>query len=455
MKNKIFMGIFLIIILIANVSFASYSTVTMSVVEEPICTIELGENSKFEKKLIAKDLANKEVTLQLQVTNQEKAELSNAEIVFVIDNSNSMTEAATSTATRSELIKSSAKTFITNLLKSSHDLKIGAVSFSTSSKKNEEGFTTLGTIEDATKLSDLTNDTAALTQAIDGITYAEELVASYTNLEAGLTLGNSLFSSEKNNKYLIILTDGIPNVILDQNAVKYDDKTISATKQRYSDLTSAGVKTITLLSGIREGDDSVNDTYTYNQYIEQIWGTPSNPLNGEFYYVTDDAIEKTITEDIYSSFIPKQKTLKNITVVDYFPAEIIQNFDFAYVTEANIGTISSKVDTTNNSITWTIPELASGKTATVQYKLKLKENFDSSIVNKILNTNQKVDIKYTDFDEKEQDKTSNISPKIKLTEPPAVLPKAGTITLISFTILASGLFIYSIIKLINIHHKMN
>ena len=50
MKNKIFMGLFLIIILIANVSFASYSTVTMSVVEEPICTIKLSENSKFEKK---------------------------------------------------------------------------------------------------------------------------------------------------------------------------------------------------------------------------------------------------------------------------------------------------------------------------------------------------------------------------------------------------------------------
>ena len=62
MKNKIFIGIFLCLILMANVSFASYKTVTMSVVEEPICTIQLGQNSKFEKKLVEKDLANKEVT---------------------------------------------------------------------------------------------------------------------------------------------------------------------------------------------------------------------------------------------------------------------------------------------------------------------------------------------------------------------------------------------------------
>ena len=60
---KWFAVIFLILILLTNLSFASYSTVTMNVVEEPVCTIELGENSKFEKKLISKDLNNKEVTI--------------------------------------------------------------------------------------------------------------------------------------------------------------------------------------------------------------------------------------------------------------------------------------------------------------------------------------------------------------------------------------------------------
>ena len=86
MKKKTFLSIFFILILLANISFASYSTVTMEVVEEPVCTITLGENSKFEKKLIAKDLANKEVTIQLQVTNEEEADFSNAEIVLVTSN---------------------------------------------------------------------------------------------------------------------------------------------------------------------------------------------------------------------------------------------------------------------------------------------------------------------------------------------------------------------------------
>ena len=67
------------------------------------------------------------------------------------------------------------------------------------------------------------------------------------------------------------------------------------------------------------------------------------------------------------------------------------------------------VNTENNSITWTIPELKSGETATVQYKLKLKQNFDSNIVDKILNTNEKVDLKYTDFNDAEVSKTSDVS----------------------------------------------
>ena len=42
MKRSIFVTLFLAIILIANISLASYSTVTMSVVEEPVCTIKIG-----------------------------------------------------------------------------------------------------------------------------------------------------------------------------------------------------------------------------------------------------------------------------------------------------------------------------------------------------------------------------------------------------------------------------
>ena len=86
LKKKIFLVLFLILTFIANVSFASYSTVQMSVVEEPVATVQLGTNSKFEKKLVSKDLKNKEVTIQLQVTNNEKKIKQTSEIYLVLNN---------------------------------------------------------------------------------------------------------------------------------------------------------------------------------------------------------------------------------------------------------------------------------------------------------------------------------------------------------------------------------
>ena len=85
----------------------------------------------------------------------------------------------------------------------------------------------------------------------------------------------------------------------------------------------------------------------------------------------------------------------------------------------------------------------------------IKENFDSSIIDKILNTNQKVDVIYQDFNNKEQTKTSDISPKLKLTEPPTTLPKAGITTfIVTGSIVAISILIFSTAKLLIINRKM-
>lgn len=446
MKKKIFITTLLLLILLVNVSFASYSTVTMSVVEEPICTIQLSDNSKFEKKLISKDLQNKEVTLQLQVTNEEKSNKPTGEIMLVLDNSDSM-KLETSTGTvRKDLVFESAKTLVSNLLKDNENLKIGVVSFSTNTDVSKEG-----TTEDAEVVSKLSNDSNALLNSISSI----EATGPRTDLEAGLEIASGEFTKTDNNKYMIVLTDGVPNVALNYNKVYYSDDVITKTKTKLEALKTANVDVITMLTGIDNPEQvPAGVTKSYNQIITEIFGTQENPTVGTFYYVTDDKVESTIKNDIYNSLVPEEKTLKDIKVVDYFPKEIIDNFDFSYVSNANIGEISTTVDKANNSITWNIPSLASGQTATVQYKLKLKENFDSNIVNKILNTNEKVDVTYTDLDNKSQAKTSDVSPKLKLTEPPATLPKAGTTTFVAIAILATGLLVFSITKLTILNNKM-
>ena len=444
MKKKIFLSLFLIFILIANVSMASYSTVQMEVVEDPVCTIELGDNASFEKRLISQDLANKEVTLQLQVVNNEVAAKPTGELVLVLDNSDSMNNTVdeAETIVRKDLVFESAKTLVSNLLEGNNDLQIGIVSFSSSVEVDEEG-----TAADASVVAPLSSNVNTLTSAIDNI----EANGPRTDLEAGITLGSEQFTETDNNKYMIVLTDGVPNISLGHNNPYYSNDVINATKAKLQELDTNGIQITTMLTGINDEEQlgtGNEDNKTFGQIITEIFGTEENPTVGNFYYVTDDEVEQTITTDIYNSLLPVSQSYTNIVIKDYFPQEIIDNFEFAYVSEANIGEISAEVDPTDNSITWTIPELASGQTATVQYTLKLKQDFDSSIVDKLLDTNERVDITYNDFNGNPQEQTSDVTPVLRLTEPPAVLPKAGITTLlISVGAVAIALLVFSVIKL--------
>ena len=241
MKKKIFLITFLLLILISTCSLASYSTVTMTVVEEPVCTIDLGNDSQFEKKLISKNIANKEVTLQLQVTNNSVASKPTGEIVLVLDNSDSMDNETANKAIRKDLVFNSAKTLVSNLLEDNTQLQIGIVSFSTNVDQEKEA-----TIEDAAVVSNLSNDVTSLTNAIDNI----EANGPRTDLEAGLTLASEQFTKEDNNKYMIVLTDGVPNVALNSNNPYYSDTTITQTKNKLQELSNSGINLTTMLTGI-------------------------------------------------------------------------------------------------------------------------------------------------------------------------------------------------------------
>ena len=440
MKKRMLITVFLVLILIANISLASYETVTMTIIEEPVCTIEIGENSKFEKRLIEKNLTNKEVILQLQVTNEETAVQPTGEVMLVIDNSKSMEEIVEGTTTREDLVIESAKTLVSTILDGNDHLRVGVVSFSSNEEVEKEG-----SIEDANLISELTSNSEELESAISNIEYT----GPRTDLEAGLNLASQYFSEEDNSKYVIVLTDGVPNVAIDYTGGYFSDDVITKTKTQLESLETAGYNVITMLTGISNAEDlpgTRDDDKTYGDIIEEIFGTEENPTVGKFYYVQDTEIEQTITENIYNDLLPVEKVLTDITVTDYFPQEIIDNFDFAYVSEPNIGTVSTEIDKENGSITWTISELAPGETATVQYSLKLKEDFDSTIINQIIDTNEKVDITYTDFEGEIIEDTSDVTPKLRLTEPPIELPKAGTPILFTLFVATIGFLIYSFIK---------
>lgn len=437
MKKKITLIIFLLITMIATTVFATAksSDVTMEVVEDNICKIKLNESADFEKKLIETDLTKHQVTLQLKVNNMAKSIIPSGEMVLVIDSSSSMDEKVSGNKTRKDLVLDSANKLVESLLKANPtSLKIGVVTFSTGTTKDANGYLVTGTEADAQKVCDFTNDVSALKTKISAI----EGTGQYTNLDSGLKLAKSQYTSDNNNKYMIVLTDGLPNLAVGHNdLVTYNGLTdvINETKSTLTSLKN--VDLITMLTGIDNEEatfrkDGTN-TYTYGQVIQTVFGTEKNPTKGKFYKISDNEIEKTITEKIYRDLLPIDNALEDIVVKDYFPQYIVDNFEMTYVEGIDVSNVSAKIDTETNSITWNLANLPAGKTATIQYKLTLKDEFDEKIIGEMLSTNEKVDITYKDFDGSAKEQTSDVTPKIKLvripedtTIAPEPIPKAGS-----------------------------
>lgn len=450
MKKYFTLILFMIITISSTMVFATTDT-TFEVVEDNVCTIKINDYCEFEKKLISSDLNKRQVTIQMKVTNNSIANQPTGEIMLVLDNSASMNEDTADNTIRKDLVFGAAKTLVSQILEDNENLKVGVVSFSTSTSSE-------GTINDASLVSELTNNASALNTAIDGI----EANGPRTNLESGLTLASQYFSDENTNKYIIVLTDGVPNVAIDYDNIYYSDDVINKTKSKLQSLAS-NYNLITMLTGISNADAIITGTTsTYGQFIEKIFGTETNPTAGKFYFIQDPEIESTIKNDIYNDLLPVSQEVTDLEIVDYFPQDIVDNFDFAYVASPNIGEISPEIDKTNNTIIWKIAKLASGETATVQYTLTLKENYNKNIVDVILDTNDKVDITYKDFDGTDGSKTSDETPKVRVTElkgtdpttAPTILPKTGTPVIIAVVGLSIAILIASGVRISILNKKM-
>ncbi|MFR5683731.1 MAG: vWA domain-containing protein [Clostridia bacterium] len=406
MKKRIsILSILLLSFLMISSSFAATTNTTLEIAENNICEINLSDYGKLEKKIVASNLEKKEVTLELKVTNTSKLEEGEipAEVFLVIDNSYSMTEEISAGVTRADALLESAQTLAENLLTLNKNIQIGVVSFSTSAD-NE------GTLEDAKLRSSLSNNLATVKDAISKIKV--DVTGARTNIEAGLTIASENFSNNQDtNKYIILLTDGVPNTAVGGPTLTYSGEVTTKTKAKLQEINQNGINIMSVMTGVDSEAKPIPEK-TYKQLAEDIFGTPEKPTAGLFFYISDDSLEKTIEETIYSEIAKViEYKIEKLIITDYFPQEIIDNYNFEYVSKSNIGKITSTVDPTTNSITWTIEVLNEGETASVQYKLTLKENYNQQIIDKIIPTNTKLEANYTIKDES-VNSSSTISPKL-------------------------------------------
>lgn len=429
MKNKV-INIFLIFTLlffICNTTFAatiSSSKTTMSVVDESICEIKLKDYGNFIKKLTKFDKDKKQVTLTLTLENiAEKENITKPiELFLILDNSNSMTLTYQNKA-KKEYVTKTANAFVDSLFNYFENTKVGIISFSSiDTTLDENANLSLGTENDAKLLLNLSESKDTIKNTINN--YADNK-GPFTNIEAGLSIAEKNFTTGTDSeKYVVLISDGVPNLCLNTSStLTYSGIIATNTKNKLVEMKNKGYHMFSVLMGLSESNTpnpsapTISDGsrhMTYRELAEEIFGTSLNPTAGEFYYIDYNGLSSTLNTNIYEQITySKDKSLKNIVIKDYFPKEIIENFNFEYEKTPNIGNVSTKIDTTDNSITWTIESLKEGEIATLSYNLTLKDEYNEEILDTIIPTNSKVDINF-ETDEGKGNSFSDTSPKVKL-----------------------------------------
>ena len=462
--KKVFSIILLFVMILCittTVNAATYTNTKLEVVDETVCTINLGDMGIFEKKIVNFNADEKSVTLELNIKNIKEVDeaYKPVEIFLVVDNSYS-------TNSNRQTLIDSAKKLVEKLHELDPNVQIGVVSFSSLDASQGE---TEGTINDAELRLDLSTSTSDINNALDSILTDE--LGPRTNLDAGITLANQSFNTDTDaDRFMVILTDAVPNTAVGGPTQTYSGEVTTKTRAKLKEIADSGVNIISSLVNLDDVTTEPSTGKTYKALAEEIFGTEEDPFVGNLFYINESDLEDHITNTIYEIIKPTKvdNTIQNIVIKDYFPQEIIDNFDFEYVASPNIGNVSQEINDEDNSITWEIELLEEGETATLSYKLTLRDNYNVEILDKVIPTNNEVDIDYTHNGEDET-VFSEDSPEVKVTadEEPAPennvdntvantpIPQTGnnTFSIIAFVVIIALAFGISRLYLLKKYNK--
>lgn len=450
------------------------SVTTLELVEKKLCEIDLKDSStndvigKFTKELTDFNSSKKEATLTLTLKNlMEKQTIKKpVEVFLVLDNSDTMKEEYNNKS-KMEYVTETASQFTDLLFDYFESPKIGIVSFSSvvdNRTSPDDPPVVWGTENDAKLLLGLSDSKDIIKNKITE--YKNDTAhGSMTNIQAGLALAEKNFTnSTETEKIVILLSDGVPNLSLGINRFEYSGTTAQNTKNQLLSMEEKGYAIFSILMGYDQAstpnpnapmiEDNSRHMTNY-ELAREVFGTTSEPTVGKFFFINYDTLYGVLNTDIYNNIVSEIDTnLKDVVIKDYFPKEIVENFNFEYVKSPNIGEVSQKIDTSDNSITWTVELLEAGKEASLSYKLTLKDDYDKAIVDKILPTNSKVDINYS-YNNVNGNANSTVSSTIRVkyvesskddTTSKKPIPQTGMYTTILFSIVVAGIVVFAIVR---------
>lgn len=446
---KKFWGILITIIFVSSIclNVNAATTKKLNVIKKASETKYLENNNGYiSKTIVDSNATTGEVTVELNVLNTKKEQSSNNKTyenteIYILVSENLVFEEEEK---RDKYINDISN-LISQIFEFNEKTKVGIIGMTGTvidESLDANGKLVIGAKDEAYvegKESDSeivikpTNDLNSITNAIKNMNSSK--TAYRINLQAGIRLANKSFSNNS-NKILISLYDGVPNIAIGEYSAVIGDDPETAIKEKHENLATYTRNEILSLKDsnvsfilLRPDDTSFDEEwfeagtrdklldFDGSPYVQKLYGTMDNPTYGKMYEFTEESIDKVITENISKGVKDLIATdISNVKVVDYFPEEIVNNFEFSYSQRPSIGTVSDSIDSKTRTITWDIGTLKGEQIASLRYKLKLKNMNNKDLLNKEIATNEKLILTYND--DKNESHTVNLttSPTIKLTE---------------------------------------
>lgn len=457
LKSKKILSILLVVIFIIASATNVFATdlKTKLYVTQASSEIKQLENEQGEisKTIVNSNPDSGEVTIELKLFNSKKEQAStdsekfeNTEIYIMIS------ENITTDSEKLTKYINSIEKLAKKILGKNSKTKIGIIGIKgtiNDSIKGEDGKMTwgendegdvAGRINDSEIVVNLTNNVETIKNGIKNMNSSK---TKYNiNLQAAISLAKKSYTSNI-NKILISLYDDVPDVAvgvktmvsyggwsspystMEEAVVAKHQNIVSKTKNEMLGLKDSNIQFILLRPedtsfdqewyNIQSGEKELD--FDGSPYVNQLYGSMSNPTYGKMYSLKEENFEKIVTENIYEDIMEQIQTgIDNVVIQDYFPTDITENFEFSYEGNPSIGTVSDSIDPDTKTITWNIGTLNNQETATLRYKLKIKDMKNENLLNKTIATNEKVVLTYIDYTDKDYEVVLNSSPKITLKE---------------------------------------
>jgi hypothetical protein len=452
--KKIFSGFiitFLLVGLCGNV-FATDTKTSLNIIQQTSETKYLENDQGYiSKTIVDSNASTGEVTIELKLSNtKEETEASNkyedTEIYIMISENIVNDE---------EILEKNLNNIsylAQEILNLDSNIKIGIIGITGTVSnviENEDGSATFGDNDEVNvegteaNAEIVVNPTNNVETILNGIKNMNSSKTEYrTNLQAAIRLANKSYSNNV-NKILISLYDNVPSIAIGvmsgtsyggwNSAYSTAEEAIKAKHENIATYTRNEIltlKTSNVQFFLLRPDDTSYDETWYNTntgkkvlefdgspYVQKLYGTIDNPTYGKMYSFDEDSIDTIIKENIYQDVKQLiQQDINIVQIVDYFPSDIVDNFEFSYVGNPSVGTVSEDIDSKTNTITWDIGTLKGNEVATLKYKLKIKNMQNTELLNKTISTNEKVVLTYKDTDSKDYTVTLTSSPKIQLSK---------------------------------------